>query len=467
MEVKDIKKVDISKLKLDVNNPRFAELYDGSDNQDDLIEYLLNTESATDIVKELDESKEYYADRPLWVIQDMSGSYLVKDGNRRLAAVLALRAPHLFGLSQSRQTIEELPVIIYKSETEVDKRIRQEHTHSSFREWDRIAKALEVYKMHASGAAVDSLSELDSNPQNLVKLAGFYYEAVVIGKEDLKKLLRRGRGNTGGKTIVFERLFPYRVRCGYDFSGKPRYDITITDKKVFEAYIAAMVAYLKDNPDTTHKTVDSEKETFLNRLNPYGFTPLKKPAINSKKTSTPPPEVPPIEEVSVEKTTAKGRKSIKRSPQYTRKGIPRSLDKVIKECYQLDKIYFTNAKIAMSRVALEGVMKYVVENTEYTSGKKLSESQYFTNAYYKQGSRLPVTNFHKLKELFSQLIVDTGIRKAFIDFSLDRPHQIIHNYNVGAIPADAVSICDNLIPLLEFMLQDEQDLLSQLDKNKL
>ena len=101
VEVKDIKKVDIIKLKLNVNNPRFAELYDGSDNRDDLIEYLLNTESATDIVKELDESKEYYVDRPLWVVQDKSGNYLVKDGNRRLAAVLALRTPHLFGLSQS------------------------------------------------------------------------------------------------------------------------------------------------------------------------------------------------------------------------------------------------------------------------------------------------------------------------------------------------------------------------------
>lgn len=121
----------------------------------------------------------------------------------------------------------------------------------------------------------------------------------------------------------------------------------------------------------------------------------------------------------------------------------------------------------MSRVALEGVMKYVVENTEYVPGKTLSKSQYFTNAYCKKGVQLPATNFGKLKELFSQLILDTGMRKAFIDFSLDRPHQIIHNYNVGAIPADAVSICDNLIPLLEFMLQDKQDLLSQLDKNKL
>lgn len=469
MEVKDIKKVDIIKLILDVNNPRFAELYNGSDKQDELIEYLLNSESATDIVKELDDSKEYYADRPLWVIEGKSGNYLVKDGNRRLAAVLALRSPHSFGLSQQRQTIDELPVIIYKTENEVDNRIRQEHTHSSFREWDRIAKALEVYKMRSSGTAVDSpsIKELDSTPQNLIKLASFYYEAVKIGKEDLKKLLRRGRGNTGGKTIVFERLFTYRALCGYEFSGKPTYNITVTDKSVFQSYIAAMVAYLKDNPDTTHKTVDTEREAFLGRLKQYGFSPSKKSTAKKKVTSSSSGSNKETEDDPESEVATKGRKSIKKTPKYARKGIPRTIDRLVAECYQLDAIYFTNSKTAMSRVVFEGVMKYVVENTKYATGKTLSKSSYFQNAYKKRGVPLPTTNFDKMKELFSQLILDTGTRKAFIDFSLARPHQIIHNYHVGAVPADATTICDNLIPLIEFMLQEEQDLLSQLDKNKL
>ncbi len=472
MELKDIKKVDVIKLKLDVNNPRFAELYNGSDKQDELIEYLLNSESATEIVKELDDAKEYYADRPLWVVEDKSGTYLVKDGNRRLAAVLALRSPHSFGLSQQRQTIDELPVIVYRNKDEVDKRIRQEHTHSSFREWDRIAKALEVYKMRSSGTAVDSpsIKELDSTPQNLIKLASFYYEAVKIGEEDLKKLLRRGRKNTGGKTIVFERLFTYRIQCGYEFSGKPTYGITLTDPAVFQSYVKAMVAYLKDNPETTHKTIDTEKERFLDRLKAYGFTPSnQKPAKKkasdttngNKDTDSGQTEQPE------EANAPKGRKSIKKTPKYNRKGLPRTVDRLVSECYQLDAIYFTNSKTAMSRVVFEGVMKYVVENTDYASGRKLSKSQYFKNAYTKKGAPLPTTNFDKMKELFSQLILDTGTRKAFIDFSLDRPHQIIHNYHVAAVPADATTICDNLMPLIEFMLQEEQDLLSQLDKNKL
>lgn len=468
MQVKDITKVDIIKLKLDVDNPRFAELYNGSDDQDELIEYLLHSESATDIVKELDESQEFYADRPLWVIEDKGGSYLVKDGNRRFAAVLALRKPSAFGLSEKRQTIDEIPVIIYPSGDEVDKRIRMEHTHSSFREWDRIAKALEVYKMRSSGTAVDSpvLKEFDSAPQSLVKLASFYYEAVKIGKDDLKKLLRRGRGSSGGKTIVFERLFSYRTSCGYDFNGKPTYDINVTDRKLFDSYVSAMIAYLKANPDTTHKTVDDAKETFLNKLESYGFKPSKK-AVSGKTTKA---STATTQASTSTAPSAKGgpRKSIKKAPKYTRKSIPRTVDQLVFECYNLDSMYFTNSKVAMTRVTFECVLKYIIEQTEYAPGKKLSQSAYFRNAYFdRHGNKLTTTNFDKLKDLFGQLVLDTGIRRAIEDFKLDRPHQIIHNYNVGAIPADATAITDNLIPLLEFMLQEEQDLLNGLDKNKL
>lgn len=325
--------------------------------------------------------------------------------------------------------------------------------------------------MRSSGTALDSsaMTDLDTQPHNLVKLASFYYQAVKAGKEDLRMLLRRGRGNKGGKTVVFERLFPYRTRCGYDFTGKPACDITILDQKQFDSYVKAMVNYLKDNPDTTHKTIDTEKDGFLTNLKPYGFTPSTKIAKTAiKKGGVPGVTTPsPAEPVTPVGGPNKGRKSIKKTPKYYRKGIPGPVDRLITECFSLDSMFFTNSKMAMSRVCFEGVLKYVVENTEYKAGKKLSDSNYFRNAYFKNGVRLTTTNFDRLKELFTQLILDTGTRKAFIDFELDRPHQIIHNYRVGALQADAVSICDNLMPLVEFMLQEDKDLIDQLDKNKL
>jgi ABC-type uncharacterized transport system YnjBCD substrate-binding protein len=65
------------------------------------------------------------------------------------------------------------------------------------------------------------------------------------------------------------------------------------------------------------------------------------------------------------------------------------------------------------------------------------------------------------------LITDVGIRKAFENFDLQTPHQIIHNYRVAAVPANAKALCDNLIDLLEFMLQEEIDLINSLDSTKL
>ena len=37
--------IELNKLTLDKENPRFAELYNGSDKESDIIEYLLYTES--------------------------------------------------------------------------------------------------------------------------------------------------------------------------------------------------------------------------------------------------------------------------------------------------------------------------------------------------------------------------------------------------------------------------------------
>jgi hypothetical protein len=471
--------IPTDQLVLDTQNPRFAELYDGSHDQDALIEYLLYTESADELAKEIADVDEFYSDRPLWVVKQDDRTLLVKDGNRRCAAVKALHIPTKYGLNINRTVIDELPVVIYDNEQDLEKRILREHTSSLFREWDRIAKALEVYKMHMSGSSIDSMKDIDSNPADLIKLASFYYEAVKIAGGDLKQLLRRGRGNTGGKTIIFERLFRYSSKAGYSFRAKPSYEVNITDRDTFERYVQALVEYLKAYPDTTTQTIDNASKLnadmgFLPNLKPFGFdatssAPIPTPGTPGASEEKEGPGVVGKTSPAVNpKSVPIKKKSLRTRPIYQRKGIPRPLDRLIRECYNLDKENFTNAKVALVRISFECTLKYVVENTERAPGKLMSTSTYFRNAYYdKHGNRLPTTNFDSLKTLFAQLITHTGIRKAFDNFSLDTPHQIIHNYNVGAVPADAVTLCDNLIPLLEFMLQEEADLVGALDLTKL
>jgi len=274
MQAKSFTSKSINELILNKDNSRFAELYSGSGKEDDLIEYLLYTESADDVAKSIVQAGEFYPDRPLWVIK-IGDKFLVKDGNRRCAAIKALQHPEKHGLNLPKFTLEKMPVLVYDNIEDLDKRIRQEHTSNLFKEWGRIAKALEVYKLYSSGNSVESMREIDSSPADLIKLASFYYEAVKIGGDDLKKLLRQGKGESGGKTIIFERLFKYRRICGYNFKNGPSYKIDIFNHKKFNEYISAMVGYLKENPKISHNVIDEEKVNFLKKLKNFGFSPIK------------------------------------------------------------------------------------------------------------------------------------------------------------------------------------------------
>ncbi|SDR87261.1 hypothetical protein SAMN04487764_0904 [Gillisia sp. Hel1_33_143] len=502
MNIKSTPKlVKLKNLILDKDNPRFAELYSGSDKEEDLINYLLYNESAEDVAKSIFEADEFYPDRPLWVLED-GKNFLVKDGNRRCASVKALNHPLKYGLDVAfKMNIKELPVLVYKDKSDLDERIRQEHTSSLFKQWGRIAKAIEVFRLYKTGTSIESMRDFDSSPNELIKLASFYYEAVKLSSEDFKKLLRSGKGKSGGKTIVFERLFKYRKECGYTF--KRDFEIDIKDKTYFESYIKSMVAYLKDNPETSSRTIDRMKGEFLKELKPYGFPPVSSTnpstggtstssastttsgsssqsnsgaaSSNDGKASPIPSSSTPSSgtsstsnpSTSNPSTSNSGRKSVKHKPIYTRKKIPAPLENLIKECYNLDQNNFPNAKTAMSRITFECTLKFIVENTDKGNGKALKTSNHFQDVYFKKGKPTLYTDFDKLKSKFTELIKDTGTKKAFEDFNLQNSHQIIHNYHVRAVPANAKGLCDNLIVLIEFMLQEESDLLQSLDQSKI
>jgi hypothetical protein len=451
-----IEMIDVDQLLLDPNNHRFAELYSGSDKESDLIEYLLYTEAAEEVAKNISVRGYFYPDEALWVTPK-GGKFLVKDGNRRCAAVKALQNPEKYGLNFSNLSIKQLPVLVYEDEKELDRRIQEQHTHSLFREWGRIAKALKAFEMRQSGSSEEVIREIDSNPPQLIKLASFYFEAVKIAGEDLKKLLRRGKGETGGKTIIFERLFSYSRLCGYHFKNKPAYLLEILDEEQFNSYVSAIVAYLVKNPSTKHQQVDKEEEGFLEHLKDFGFT---------LKTSVPNVEKKKDDEASKTPLPPPKRGTIKTRPVYERKQVAPKLKRLIDECYNLGDTDFANAKVALARVTFESVLKYVIEETKH-GNKKLSSFSHFQNAYFKNGKKLEYTNFTVLKNKFIELIINTGKRKAFNEFNLEKLHQIIHNYNVGAAPHDARTTAENLIPLVEFMLQEQADLLSSLDQSKL
>lgn len=168
------------------------------------------------------------------------------------------------------------------------------------------------------------------------------------------------------------------------------------------------------------------------------------------------------------------RHSVKRKPALGRKKIPLALKKLIDECYKLDKNSFANAKTALTRITLERTLKFVVENTKFNSKNNLSEALYFKEVYYyydkknkKWGGKRPFANFEIMTKRFIELIKVTKTKEAFKNFDNHTAHQVIHNYLVISEPASAETKCINLLPLLEFLLQEENELLKLIDLTKL
>lgn len=492
-----LKYLNLDELKLDFNNPRFGELYNGSDKEDDLVEYLLYEEAAEEIAHAIVEKDEFYEDKALWVIKDKDGKYVVRDGNRRCAAVKALQMPGKYKLSDPKTPIVELPVYEYTDEAELKARIGEEHSASLFRSWERIAKALQILDL-ADNKELELMNSLDPRPGDYIKLGTFYKEAVKYGGDTLRKQLRKGRGKTGGKTIIYERLFRDAKICGYQFKKAPSSRIEVIDLEKFKSYIKALVKYIDANPDLKTKDLDDDK-SFIKKLKDYGFDAFAKPAdtsgtngdgkengatggngtgsgngigtggANDGTGNSPASGVGAAGRGSsgasgTGSTSGSGGKrgSVKKKATITRKKVPSGLIARIDEYFALDSTYSPNAKIAMARVTYECVLKYVVEHTK--SGNIIfKNSGHFGPAY----SKKPYTNFEELNKKFIDLITNVGKSQAFSAFEFDKMHQTIHNYNITGKTIDADQIKDNFIVLLEFMLQDEADLLNSLDLTKI
>lgn len=457
--------VALDDLILDDTNPRFAQLYTGK-SQEDIINYLLDEEDARNLAKTIISDGSFRQDKKLWVWKQRNGKYLVRDGNRRCAAVKALQDPKKFNLPKSL-SFNTLPVIIYDNEPLLIEHIQGEHTSASKRDWSRIAKALEIQRLAHTNASRAEMHNIDSEVGPLLKVANFYEKAVIIAKEKLKELLRN-RGNRGSKLIIFERMFGVAIECGYSFgNAASHYVLGINDKKKFNAYVKNIVNYLYDHPEITYNDVNKKKDQqdFLALIS----TPLKKGSTQKPGAAggVPPsggtkgsdPSQPP----SPGTPTNKG--SVKTKPKFKRKDIPPQVKKVMDELYDLNANKFYNSKAAMTRIVLEVALKYVAEKTKYDGTHTMNKSSFFQNVFPPQSGKY--TKAALLKEKFTSLIKDTGIKKALENFNLDGPSQAIHNYHTGMTPSEATQWCNNLIDILEFILDDEVELLKNLDRSKL
>jgi len=245
-------KINISLLDLDTQNPRFLMLYNDSHSQDDIINYLLKNENALEIVKSIYENKDFFEDSFCYVLEQ-NGRYIVKEGNRRIAALKALAEPskYLTDLKFERFFVNSVNCLIYNDVKALNEKIFNRHTQIEVKSWSRLAQGAAIQEYLNKGGKLSDLKYI-KDYKNVYRLFKLWEATNQIDSEHSNKfkfLLIEGK-----RAAIIERFFGREdllIKMGFSFNKN--LSINISDMKVFTNSIDAFIKWLNPlNTITAH-----------------------------------------------------------------------------------------------------------------------------------------------------------------------------------------------------------------------
>jgi ParB-like chromosome segregation protein Spo0J len=168
----DVVMLDLAQLAFDPDNPRLPPRID-STSDSKVLAWMLTEEGLLELMGSIG-AQGYFSGEPLLVAprnpRRPNGSYIVVEGNRRLAAAKLLNDPNLASEKRgSVRTIADdarhrpgaLPVIIYPSRDDVLEYLGYRHV-TGVKEWDSLAKARYVRQLlQRASARGESLTHAD------------------------------------------------------------------------------------------------------------------------------------------------------------------------------------------------------------------------------------------------------------------------------------------------------------------
>lgn len=211
---KPVERVLLADLQLDIENPRFGESAEGFTNQNEVVDWIVEQFGVDDVISSL-AINGYFDAEPLIVEESTDGSgYVVKEGNRRLAACLILakdprarkhwkKADSILkaGRAVKWSNKTKVPVLVFTAE-EAQKLLSYlgvRHIVSS-QPWDSFAKATWIaHVISTSNLTLDEIAEVTGDKNRTIArlLEGYHFvkQLIAAGLFDPKSSYRRGRGS--------------------------------------------------------------------------------------------------------------------------------------------------------------------------------------------------------------------------------------------------------------------------------
>lgn len=464
------KYLSVANLLLDEKNPRLGG--EASERtQREIIQYLFEHDKALDIVHSV-VTREYFENEPLLAISEQD-NYVVVEGNRRLAALKAMKKPELLTGKFSRQVenlvsnssievVSSVPVTIAPDRRATDRIIAGRHVGTPVRAWQAENRASFILSKLEEGYDNNQLeNELGFDKQDIQKARQTRAIAETVRAVDLPAEIKVKVDDPRAKLFsTLGRVFDSQVGQGF-LKIEPDADHgfrgTTTKKEFTRAleHLVTDIALKKETSRSLNKT-DDIRDYFENR-NPKSVAQKKRgrfvPEDIITGKSTPPPGPQESE--------------TKKTKRISRTVIPRDLKvmygnerlvEIRRELTKLKREDFPNAGAVLLRVFLELSIKDYLERTGRLEKlvKRLDSK-----------GKLPETGEPKMEHIIKEIIdvakerlkkrdankVEKALRRdPAAPFSINDLHAFVHNAEFPT-ERDILQFWSRTEPLFRMMLE--------------
>jgi hypothetical protein len=217
--------LSVEHLKLDIDNPRFSYFSKKKMNQTEIIKFLIDRFEVYELAKEIATDGYLLNEEP--IVCKEEDSYVVLEGNRRVAACKLLLNPHRYLSSQKAQNIlkynylpDKLNCHVSPTRKDADILIYRRHTTIPVKRWETISQDAHVHKLFSEEAysieeIASMLSESTTNVRKALRRYHIHQYSMTLFEYDPS--LKEAISNDKFPITNLERLYDYKD--GIDFLG--------------------------------------------------------------------------------------------------------------------------------------------------------------------------------------------------------------------------------------------------------
>lgn len=269
--------LSVEHLKLDIDNPRFSYFSKKKMNQTEIIKFLIDRFEVYELAKDIATDGYLLNEEP--IVCKEGESYVVLEGNRRVAACKILLNPHRYLSSQKAQNIlkynyslDKLNCHVSPTRKDADILIYRRHTTTPVRRWETISQDAHVHKLFSEEAytieeIAAKLSESTTNVRKALRRYHIHQYSMTLFEDNPS--LREAISNDKFPITNLERLYDYKdgidfLGISFTFNGEIRKRLDVEEVNKRLRFIVEEV--LNDNFNSRVFNRESDKKEYIEYL---------------------------------------------------------------------------------------------------------------------------------------------------------------------------------------------------------